>query len=279
MKILGFGPYIGDFKEEIFTFRPYIRWLMSILDFNELYIQSHFNRSFLYSNYINENSNFINVYKNLTRDELHQKSLLHKQITHKDFLQLIRDLRNYISNTENCNKNEVLVYYLKYITKVSAYSIFQKIFDQIEDPKDVEIENNNYLIFIPDYTMSKSFTEAFYNKLKKEYGNQLKVCGDFKTHLTSENCILHEPDYFENGYKYNIKYINNAKAVICPCSHWTAIANLQQIPTFSWGQNIGQYKNGVYSFNNPYKVIINGDRRSSVDVMCKQFKHFLDKID
>jgi len=278
MQVVGFGPYLGDFKEELLTFRPYIRWLMEILDYDDFYIKSHFNRYFLYKNYV-DSEHYIDVYKNLSRDELHQKSIIHKQINQKDFLEMTKSFKKHILEEKKCSKKNITLYYLNYIKNISTYSIYQKIFDRIEDPEDVDLDiEGEYIVFVPDQIMNKTLIENLYNKLVKEFGDKIKVCGDFKTHLTNENIVLHEPDYFENGYKYNIKYMNNAKAVICPCGHWTALANLQQIPVFSWGHNPGQYKGGIYSFDNPKNNIISGDRKSSVEILYKQFNHFLEKL-
>ena len=52
MKILAIGPYIGSWEEEIFTFRPYARWLAEAVEWDQIYLSTHVNRVFLYQEFV-----------------------------------------------------------------------------------------------------------------------------------------------------------------------------------------------------------------------------------
>ena len=68
MKLIGFGPFLGDFESEVVTFRPYIKWVSEVTEINSenLFLFTHENRSFMYD-WISED-NFLYVYKQLTSD-------------------------------------------------------------------------------------------------------------------------------------------------------------------------------------------------------------------
>ena len=66
MKILACGPYLGDFEQEIITFRPYCRWLYEVVEHDKIYLNTHFNRFFLYDFVPDQNK--ISVYMQFTRN-------------------------------------------------------------------------------------------------------------------------------------------------------------------------------------------------------------------
>jgi len=71
----------------------------------------------------------------------------------------------------------------------------------------------------------------------------------------------------------------NAKAIITPCSHWTAIANLQKVPVISWGNTVGQYKEqGLYHFNNNLSRSIYYDDDAKIENLIGQIDRYLMEI-
>jgi len=91
-----------------------------------------------------------------------------------------------------------------------------------------------------------------------------------KTHLLDSNIALKRIDYFENGYKYIIDKISNAKIVICPLSHWTFISKLQGTPVISWNVKI----------NNKYSILKNENgcmiiNDYGVNNICNSIKSFI----
>jgi hypothetical protein len=75
-------------------------------------------------------------------------------------------------------------------------------------------------------------------------------------------------------YKYIIHILSKVRAVICPLSDWTFLCNLQNIPVFSWGDNINPYKTGgIYNFNNKCNIIPNthlNNVKSGIDYFLKE---------
>ena len=69
MKVVSVGPFLGDIKNELLYFRPFVQWLHSYLEYESFFVSSHFNRSFLYGDDIT----FMPVYECLTRNELNQE--------------------------------------------------------------------------------------------------------------------------------------------------------------------------------------------------------------
>jgi len=250
--ILAFGPYVGSFEQEILTFRPYITWMQKVLYPEKTYINTHFNRAFLYDNIIDYDS-LIPIYKYLSRDELGQKGYIHDSLSLKDYNGYIKELKTSISDKENCSKKNIDIRNINYTKSIIQYPAYNKIFDSI-DKKNLntpdELKNRN--IFIP---YGRKNMKGLYKYLKDEY--DFIAIGNMSTTLTKENKILQYVDYFENGWKYIIGAISHAKVVICPISFWTAICNLQKVIVFSWGNNPGQYREGgMYYFDNKKAMIL-----------------------
>ena len=251
--ILAFGPYVGSFEQEILTFRPYITWINKLLYPTKTYVNTHFNRAFLYEDMVKEDNELIPIYKHLSRDELGQKGYIHDLLSLKDYGGYIKELKTFISDREDCSKKNIDVRNINYTKSIIQYPIYNKIFEGI-NTKNLntpdELKNRN--VFIPFGTDDMS---DFYTYLKDKH--DFIVVGDMTTSLTDENKILKYIDYFENGWKYIIGAISYAKVVVCPISFWTAICNLQGVPVFSWGNNPGQYrKGGIYHFNNKKSMIL-----------------------
>lgn len=252
-KIVLFGPYIGDWKEEVLSFRPLVNWIYSNLEFTDYYLSTHFNRAFLYD-FIEEDK-FIPVYESLSRDENKQKNAIHKDIKTKDYSSIIlKNVRDDISNRTGYFKRDIVQYSLSYIKSVQNFSISNKKFSKIPYTEDKE---KRKIVFIPDRRSKRKTLEIIANYLDKHYKNEYVIVGDDKTRLSEENVIKKRIDYFEFVYELIVDYISNAKLVICPCSHWTVLANQQGTYVLSWGsENIAQYKtDGIYGFGNENSII------------------------
>ena len=252
-KIVLFGPYIGDWKEEITAFRPYIKWIYDNVEFADYYVATHFNRAFMYE-FIKE-ENFLPIYESLTRDEHKQKNAIHKDIKTKDYSSIIlRNIRDEISNNTGYLKKDIVQYSLSYIKSIQNFSISNKKFTQIPYEED---EEKNKIVFIPDKRCKRKVLEKILKHLDKNYPDDYVVIGDEKTYFAEENIVRKRIDYLEYVYKLIVDYISNAKIVICPCGHWTILSNQQGSYVFSWGEgNIAQYKSdGVYGFGNKNSII------------------------
>ena len=274
MKILAIGPFIGSFEHEIFTFRPYARWLSEAIAWDKIYLSTHMNRLFLYDFVPDEN--ILPVYQHFSRDEKNQKGYIHENLTKKDFKLILKKFKEEILEKENCNRRDIETHHLSYSKSTPPYSIYNKIFEEIpfsdiKIPKKVE----NNIVFIPS-KQEKLEKLAYIYKWLKSYNRNIMVVGSTDTWFSNDNIILNKIDYFENGWKYIIQYINNARAVICPVSYWTGIANLQKKHVFSWGISPGQYKtDGIYNFGNKNYSIIPADQDTSPDIIIKSMKTFI----
>ena len=75
------GPYIGDFKQEICTFIPYVNFIKSILKYNKFFISSHYNRRFLYE----DDDTFVPVETEYTESEEKQINYYYNDINKKQY--------------------------------------------------------------------------------------------------------------------------------------------------------------------------------------------------
>lgn len=257
-KVVLFGPYIGDWKEEIVSFRPYVKWIYENVEFTDYYVSSHFNRSFLYD--FMEDEKFIPVFESLTREETKQNNASHKDIKTKEYNSIIlRKTREEISERTKYLKKNIVNYGLPYVKSESNFSNLNKSFSQIPFERDEEKEK---IVFIPDENGGPKILDSILNHLDSNYKKEYVVIGDKKCYFEDENSICERVDYFEMVYRLLVDYISNAKIVICPCSHWTILANQQGSFVLSWGNgNIAQYKrSGTYGFGNENSIVdINDD--------------------
>jgi hypothetical protein len=74
-KIITCGPFVGSFFEEMINFRPFVQWVESNLIYDDLFVFTHFNRSFLY------NKNVIPIYEQYSFDDSRQKNHLNQDIS------------------------------------------------------------------------------------------------------------------------------------------------------------------------------------------------------
>jgi len=276
MKIIGIGPYVGDFEQELLTFRPYVKWLSMILDYDNLYLNTHINRRFLYDFVPDEN--IIPVYETFSRNELGQNGYMHVDLSKKDFLLLVKKFKEKIIDIENCNKNDVEMYHLNYSRNLSNHHYYNKIFDEIQKPNDINIplKHKNKIVFIPDRNENVNKLGILTGYLKDVYGDDIITVGNMESWFSSDNVILKYPDYFANGWKYILCYILESKCVICPLSYWTSLCNLQKKPVFSWGENPSQYRqDGILNFDNDKCVVIPSNNDTDVSILMSSIDFFL----
>lgn len=281
MKILAIGPYLGDFKEEIFTFRPYARWLAEAVKWDKIYLSTHLNRVFLYENFVPK-ENILPVYQQYSRDEKNQVGYVHNKIAKKDFRLVLKRFKEEIIKREKCNKRDIEIHHLSYSKSTPPYSIYNKLFDRIPEVNiKIPRRHQNKIVFIPAKTEKLEFIAYIYKWLKKRYN--VIVVGSTDTWFSNDNVILNEVDYYENGWKYIVRYMAMSKAVICPASYWTGLANLQNKPVFSWGENPGQYRfdidpesRGIYNFGNNKCVVI--PESENPNIITKGMEEFLNEV-
>jgi len=272
--ILAIGPYIGNFEQEILTFRPYTRWLWEIWgnEYDKLYVNTHFNRMFLYDFLPKEN--LIPVFENLTRDELNQKGYIHRSIKPKDYQILVKNMKDIIMDKENCGKKDIQVDGVGYIKSTPPIPIHRKKFTKIEC--DIENEFKDHIVFIPLNRDNRDRLAGVKQHLK-DIDKDTIIIGSKKTRFRDENVVLNRVDYTENGYKVMVKIVSEARAVFCPISHWTTICNLQGAPVFSWGEQPGQHKpGGIYNFGNKNCLAL---PISPISVMREMIDYFLEGVE
>lgn len=265
------GPYIGDFENEILTFRPYIKWIKSKIE-APMYVNTHSNRSFLYDE---PDDTFMSVPVYLSRAELDQSGYIHKQISAKEYNTLVKLAKDEIVEIENCVKKDIKQYNVSYVKSKPIYSIYHKLFEPIRNFYDVENTFKDKIVYIPANTEKRKHLRYIKDFLEDTYDYGL--IGDKRTRFKAENEIIHRYDYFSNGFKYLIRAITEARAVICPAGVWTAICNLQQTPVFSWGEVINQFRDtGIYHFGNNSCMTVIADNGKAV---VKMIKYFMENCD
>lgn len=256
MENLLLGPYIGNFYHEIVTFRPYIKYISSVLECDNTYISSHSNRSFLYDWIPHEN--FIPVYEHLSRGGVGHTGYTHSDISKAEFTQITKKISRIISP-------DIDIYSLPYSKLTNIIPFHQKIYTPISFP-DIDIDISDYISFIPDNTDE---TLDLYNSIKNDYN--VVVVGDMSNGMEDENVVIKDPDYFTNGYIKIFNYIHKSKLVITPCDQWAMICNLQNIPVIYYGKNIGLFKKGgVYGFDNDNALSVCDITSKTVDYMLEK---------
>lgn len=249
-----------------------MRWIELNTDARYVYYSSHFNRKFLYPQVTNKK--YIPVYKQLTRQEIHQTGYSHRDVDQRDFVGLVRNLKDQISTKVGCIKKDVNQQSLPYVKYIPPVSIYHKVFEPIKVPI---AKKKGYVVYIPDISMPEEEAIEVFDYLNSTC--KFAVIGDMKCHLPESNEVLQGFDYLQNGYQKIVTAITNAKAVVTPCSHWTAIANLQGVPVISWGDNVGQYrKNGIYHFNNNKSKVVYHGEDSRTKNLLSQLDGYLEDI-
>lgn len=271
--VLALGPFIGSFEQEILTFRPHMRWIELNTDNKGVFYSSHFNRKFLYPQV--SNKKFIPVYKQLTRQEIHQNGYSHKDVDQRDFMSLIRLFKDEIVGQTGSIKKNINHQSLPYVKYISPVSIYHKVFEPIKVPASKKKGN---IVYIPDFSMTSLDAEIIWTALRSRF--KCSLVGDMKCHLPSDNEVLKNVDYLQNGYKKIVTAITNAKAVVTPCSHWAVLANLQGTPCISWGDQVGQFKEGgIYHFNNYNSRTVYYDQDSNVNNLINNLLRYLEEVE
>lgn len=279
MKIIGIGPYVGDFEQEILTFRPYSKWLSKVIEHDKIYLNTHINRFFLYD--FIPKKNIVPVYETFSRNEIGQSGYRHEELTKKEFMFLVRKFKEKIIERENCNKSEVEIFYLNYNKNLSNYPYHNKIFNKIEDKNVIKIEekNKNKIVFIPDRNENVDILGRILSYIKNKYKDDVIVVGNMASWFSEENVVLKFPDYFANGWKYIVSYILESKCVICPISYWTSLCNLQKIPVFSWGESPSQHRpGGLMNFNNKKCITVPFNKDSNIEILIKSVDFFIKSL-
>jgi hypothetical protein len=156
--------------------------------------------------------------------------------------------------------------------------LYNKIYEPITT--NIKIKNNDdKIVYIPCKGERRDRILDVYSFLKLCYSDVI-VIGDMNTWIDRDNIILDQLDYFENGWKYIIEFINKSKAVICPVSYWTGITNLQNKPIFSWGNNSSQYKDGgIFNFGNKNCWVYASSSKTDIKIITEGIKRFLYEIE
>jgi hypothetical protein len=266
LKSVLLGPYIGDFANEILTFRPYIRYITHITPpLTKIYISSHTNRSFLYD-WINRDM-FIPIYEHISRDEPNQSGFIHTGITKTEFNQITKTVRNKI----DCDSVEIQT--LPYVKNTNTISLYQKYYTPFVIPY-YNVTNHCDVICI--FNKSDQSRDVYYNLTNKI---DVTVIGDMNNGLEERNILLKNIMFLDN-YLIMFNYVKQSKLVITNCSEWALICNLHQIPVFYWGAEASMYKeNGVMNFENKKCMsICEMDTKNIVDMIQYCYNNIIRKV-
>lgn len=267
INIFLFGPFLGDFKSEVLTFRPFYYWFKNNNQDKKIYVSSHFNRKFLYSN----NDTFIEYDYELSINEANQKNYYNLLIDKRKYLRLSTELKEKISTKENILPKQLKQLNLSYIQTSQQYSSEYKLYNKINIIDDILLKDT--IIYIADNSIDELTHQYIYKELKQKFN--IIVIGDKNTYLQEYNIFNNIEFYSTKIYYQLVKYISSCKCVITPSSYWTYICNLQQTPVISWGENVSQYKFGeALNFGNKNSIINSND----TDKIIKQIDWFLSRL-
>jgi len=235
--IICVGPFVGDFETEILSFRPYVAWLYKNVKWNKFYVSSHYYSRFLYD--FLEDEQFIPILDNeLSDDKASQVNYFHEKIPHKTFLRYTRNFKSKVSKLTGTKKEEIKVIGISY-TKLSDPIISaKKVFEKIR----TKGTKGNYILYD-----TKPIIKEIEHKLIGNCSSSYDLIG----------------------------LISNAACVVCKAGFYTALANLQGIPVFSWAVDYpGRYRhNGIYNFGNKNAHILYCDGRE--DIIQRALTSFL----
>ena len=180
------GPYIGNFEQEVLTFRPYAKWLLDILEYDIAYVSTHSNRAFMYEDFISSNF-IIPIFDDLSRDELGQEGYIHKNISQKDYQILLRNVKDIIIEKEGCNKRDIEVYSLSYVKSTPPLSIYNKRFLPIEHSEIDVADYVKKIVFIPDRSASGSIL-----RLIRDYLDVTIFASDARLKVLESFVLFHQ---------------------------------------------------------------------------------------
>jgi hypothetical protein len=224
---IAIGPFIGSWETEVLFFKPYVTWLMSVLKPVKVYVASHKSRKFLYTD---PRIIFLPVFEDFTRNEFGQCKATHSDVSSKDYNIIIKKFKSDILS-RSAKGDDIFYYNIPYNKNpwIPEYK-------RIHGPLPVTKTTTKYpkILFIPDDNESEELLRSVYNGILTS--NKPTVIGDMRTWLPEYNVLLRDPKYFTNVYQTMVNYISNASGIICPSSVWTSIADLHNVPCFSWGR-------------------------------------------
>src|SRR5574343_84544 len=221
MKILTLGPYIGNFEYEIKEFRQFVRWVSEVLEYDTLYVNTHYNRLFMYDWIPPDNR--ININPSLTHDEFNQIDHRNRLISRNDFLRLKSMYKNSIVKQVGCKKQDIILHTLTYAKSSVPYPFYSKMYTPILLDGCTK---GDHVFFVP--TSNKRFNKSLIKKLEQDF--DVKIC----------IVDIYNHDRFE----YNVKMMSEAMFTVCELGYWTLLCNQQKVPVVSWGRNISSYKKG-----------------------------------
>lgn len=259
------GPYVGDFSNEILTFRPYIRYISHITDPEiNVYISSHANRSFLYD-WIDK-ERFIPIYEHISRNELSQNGFVNDDITKTEFNQITKLIRAQI-------EDEVIeIQSLPYIKNTNTISIYQKYFTPFKIPQIETPDNINVVCIFDKSDQSIEVFDYINKKL------DVIAIGSMNNGLEEKNILLKNVLFLDN-YLIMFNCVEKSKLVVTNCSEWALICNIQGIPVFYWGHDFSLYKNsGILNFGNKKCMsICKSDSKDIVNMVLYCYKNIRGK--
>jgi len=257
-KLVLIGPYVGSLETEITTFRPFYYWLKENFNFPNIIVSTHYNRSFLYD------SPVIPIFKQYSNDEKGQIYHKHDRINAKDYQYLINDIKDQTVNITNWNKKDIVIYNLGYSSTANHNILMKKKFNTISH----RIPSNDNILFIPHSSRPKKELKQIYNKI-----NNLKIICNRYSDFNEYNYLNEDGLHY---YERMIEEIMKCRCVITPCSFWTFICNLHNIPVFSWGDNISIYKN-TYRFDNEHFKGIPFRKGNNINIVIQSINKFLEE--
>lgn len=268
-KIILCGPFVGEFREEILSFKPFVDWLNAFFSFPKIIISTHYNRKFLYEH----KNEIIPIFSQYTKDEISQNGHKHNKINSRDYVYLTNEIRERVSKRYSINKGDIVIYNLGYSSLIKL-SYYQKIFFPFLSPSTSTKKDK--ILYIPYYSRPRREHMEVIDTLFKK-GLEVEVIGDMKTKIKEYNDLLDEYNYNDIVYSYILKKMMESKIIITPCSHWTILSNLHHLPVFSWGKNVSSYKS-MFRFGND-KCTIVPFSNSDASILKKSVNSFLEQLD
>lgn len=262
-EVIGVGPYIGSFKEEIINFLPYCRWIVKNYKDQKVYVSSHHDRNFLYDFILEDR--FFRVVTELSRKDSCQEEHRHTDISQEDYKILVKRFTNNIKGKEP--KAIIKILNLGYSRRKVHYDMDERIY------KPIKVEKNKSLkvVFIPQNSEKENVIKHLYSKIKDMY-DVLVMDGPECYQL--EDCHCYSPDQ----WKEYVETICSAKVVVCPVGFWTFLCNLQGVKVVSWGEGISPYKtDNIFSFGNQ-PLVFPTDESTSSEKIIKTVSYYLENL-
>jgi hypothetical protein len=208
-KIIICGPFVGSFHEEISNFRPLVQWIIKNLNYDDIYIFSHFNRSFLYDD-------MIPIYSQYSMDDSKLKNHRNLDISNRLYNFISKSLINDNINDTEYQSKDIINIQNKYPKNQPKVSLLNQSFNKINVPVDIEVDiPKDTIAFISDKSISKKKLKKVLNHLQQNYN--VIVIGDSNIHFQKLNCLNTEYMLLYT-YKYIIHILSKVRAVICPLS-------------------------------------------------------------